>query len=414
MGLAGEGGKVNGRHFEVDLFDNLDRKVVQAVMEDSADGFALTPFQRRGFVDAFYRHAAQSHRPLLVRVRARGEGRTAMLLPLLLRNGALRSIEATDLGLSDYVAPVMADWFDPRPAEMQRIWKKILHALPPADVVSLKKMPELIGQGRPNPLLMLPHVSDMSIGTKTLDLRHPEAPTHYRRSGLYKDGMRQLRKLREIGEVEFRIAATRDEALDRFDDLVAQRMERFRALGRPDALTRPEVQAFYSEIIADGVSNGSVMFGGLYLDGKCIATDLGLIENDTHHGIFTSMCEGNLRRYSPGTIAFMLILDETVARGIGYYDIGVGEFPYKDRLEGSRMRLFEHHQALSLRGHAALAEAAVRRAVRSGLARYPALRPSAERLRQRLRRFRNWSPVAAAGVLEWPGLAQLAHVVGSA
>lgn len=405
---------MDGRRFEVDLFDNLDREVIEAVMGGSADGFALTPFQRRGFVDAFYRHAAQSHRPLLVRIRAHGDNRTAMLLPLLLRCGALRSIEATDLGLSDYVAPVMADWFDPRPAEMQRIWKKILRALPPADVVSLKKMPELIGQGRTNPLLMLPHVSDMGIGTKTLDLRDPQSPAHYRRSGLYKDGMRQLRKLREIGEVEFRIAASRDEALDRFDDLVAQRMERFRALGRPDALTRPEVQAFYSEIIAEGAGNGSVMFGGLYLDGKCIATDLGLIENDTHHGIFTSMSEGPLRRYSPGTIAFMLILDETVARGIGYYDIGVGEFAYKDRLEGSRMRLYEHHQALSLRGHAVLAEAAVRRAVRSGLSRYPALRAPAERLRRRLRRFRNWSPVAAAGVLEWPGIPQIVHVAGMA
>lgn len=380
-----------------------------------ARGFETTPFQTPGFLRSFYRNLPENCGPLVLSVTERASGRLAMVLPLLMREAAgVRHVEATDLGLSDYVAPVVADWFRPTAQEMAAIWRLLYDVLPAADILSLKKVPARLARDRANPLAMLPGAMDMGITTKTLDLGDEESGDHYRRTGLYKDGMRQLRKLGRLGAAEFRIAQTREEALAQFEHLLEQRLARFRALDRDDPLSQDEVRTFYREIVAEGVPSGEVLFGGLYLDGDCVATDLGLVLGDTHHGIFTTMKDGELRKLSPGTIAFMLILDETAARGIRYYDIGVGEFAYKGRLPGEEMPLYERHEALTLRGRMALAEARMRRAVRIGLSRYPALRGPADAVRQRLRRLRKWAVAAAAGLIDWPALHTLIYVAEAA
>jgi CelD/BcsL family acetyltransferase involved in cellulose biosynthesis len=392
-----------GNKYRFAIHDGPEAPELMSFWERDSRDFFMTPFQRRQVLTAFYRHLPKNCSGLIVSVSEIGSGRVAMLLPLLMREAyTMRLIEGADLGLSDYVAPAVADWFRPTASEMNTLWKALLRFLPPADLLSLKKMPNSIRNRHQNPLALLPGTESMGITTKTLDLRSLDCATHYRRSGLYKDGMRQLRRLQRHGEVEFRIAQTPRDGLAQFEHLLEQRRIRFSALKRPDALSRPEVRQFYRELIEDGVERGEVLFGGLYFDGECVATDLGIVHGGIHHGIFTSMKAGEeFARYSLGTIAFMLILDQTLERGIRHYDIGVGEFAYKDRLPGTTTPLLERHEALSLRGHIALANANFRRLVRKGLSRYPALRGPAKTLAQRFRPSQKLSVAASVGLIVW-------------
>lgn len=360
-----------------------------ADLRDAGQEFVATSFQERHFLNAFYGNMPAGCEPAIVSVREASSGRLAMMLPLLLRKtSAMRFIEAVDLGLADYVAPAVARWFAPSREQMEAIWKQLRQALPAADVLTLKKIPALLPEGVPNPLLLLPGTVPMGTGTKTILLDDEAGEDHYLKSGIYKDGMRKLRKLRKEGDVQFRLAQTGEEADALFAHMLRQRLVRFEALGRPDALTEPWVQAFYRQLATEGVPAGKALFGGLYLDGRCIGTDFGLLYADTHHRILTSLESGEAERFSPGTIAFMLILDETRSRGIPRYDLGVGELGYKNRLSGTMMEVYERHEALSLRGQVAVAEAAGRRMIRHGIARYPQLRQPAETVRQRLRQLR--------------------------
>lgn len=402
-----------GERFLLKACKNPDPHELSRLLNAHSGDFVVTPFQKGGFLQPFYRHAPENCTPFIVSIIEQPSGRVAMILPLLKRDAAALSyIEATDLGLSDYVAPLVAAWFDPTPQEMERIWAKLRKVLPRADILSLRKLPTHLDAERINPFVLLSNTMDMGTSTRTLVLDKVESKQHYRRSGIYKDGMRNLRRLKGQGTVEFRLAETREGSLDMFEELVEQRRTRFQALGRLDPFMDPEIQAFYREIIADGAPKGEVMFGGLYLDGECIATDMGLIHGDTHHGIITTMKAGDLHRYSPGTIAFMMILDASLARGLRFYDIGVGEFAYKGRLHGSDMKLYERHEALSLRGHVALADATTRRLIRRGLIRYPRLRGPAEAIRQQLRRLRNWSAAAGASTVNWELMQTGAHIAG--
>lgn len=393
----------SARDLIVRIYSGVGRAEFEKLQISLSGDVVYTPFQALSFLDPFYEYAGNNTTPLLMEVSRKGDSGSLMLMPLLMRQSlGVTKIEGADLGFADYVAPIAVEGFKPSPTDLKAIRQALLAALPQVDLLSLKKMPRELGLATVNPFALLQGSASMGISTKVLDLRDPACPSHYKRSGIYKDGMRQLRRLQKKGTVEFRVATTAEEAEFLFAELVDQRRARFEAAARPDPLADPNVRDFYHAMICSGVPDGTVLFGGLFLDEICIATDLGLVQDDTHFGIFTTMRSGPLRSYSPGTIAFMLILDESVARGIDYYDIGVGEFPYKDRLKGQSRPLYEWNKALTFKGHIAVANLALRRNVRVGLKQYPALRQPAMWLRQTLHSFRKWIATASLAIMEWP------------
>ncbi|MBN9030509.1 MAG: GNAT family N-acetyltransferase [Rhizobiales bacterium] len=352
--------------------------------------FRRTAFQHPAFLASFYREKPGHCEEIVVSLFDHRLQRVVMALPLVMhRQAGLRRIEAADLGLADYVAPLVAEDLSDDPAEADAMWAAILKALPQADVVSFKKMPPEIRPGTPNPLAHLPGALDMGIHTQVFALTDDDGDRPYRRTGYYKEGQRHLRRLTAAhDDVRFHIAATVPEANRQFDALIAQRATRAVELGRDDPLLLAHVQRFYRGLFADGIANGDVMFGALYAGGECIATDLGLVDGDTHHGVLTSMTSGTMRRFSPGTVAHVLMLDACAERGISHYDLGVGEFAYKKRLNARAVPLYERHEALSLRGRLGLAEASIRRRVRFGVQAYPTLRAPVQRLRTQLKAMR--------------------------
>lgn len=363
-----------------------------------------TAFQRPAFLASFYREKPCDCEGIVISVFDRWLQHTVLALPLVMhRQAGLRRIEAADLGLADYVAPLVAEGLSDDPAEADAMWAAILQALPPADVVSFKKMPPEIRPGMPNPLARLPGALDMGIHTQVFALTGDGGDRPYRRTGYYKEGQRHLRRLKAAhDDIRFHIAATTTEANRQFDAFVAQRTARAAELNRDDALLLPHVQRFYRGLFAQGIPSGDVMFGALYAGGECIATDLGLVDGDTHHGVLTSMTSGAMRRFSPGTIAHVLMLDASAERGLSHYDLGVGEFAYKKRLNARAVPLYERHQALSLRGHIGLAEASIRRRVRFGVQAFPALRAPVQRLRTQIKMLRYRTVATMTIVLDNP------------
>lgn len=384
-----EGRRIAGTEFTLTVHEASGSAVLDRLWPNGQPcGFISTPFQSVAFLKAFYDHLPDNCSPVLISVEDKASGRLAMVLPLIRRRTqALSYIEPADLGLADYTAPIIADWFRPANKEMAAIWGSLRHVLPQADILLLKKLPAWLEGGRPNPLVLLPNTVDMATATKTASLSGEEFPSHYRKSGIYKDGMKKLRRLKTMGTVEFRLTRTQDEALVLFEHLVEQRVTRFRSLNRPDPLCALPVREFYREFVGKGVAAGQLLFGGLYIDGECIATDLGILNGKTLHRIINSMNNDTWSRHSPGTIVFMLMLDEAHSQGVRYCDIGVGEHAYKERLTGTEMPLYERHEVLTLRGWLALADARARRLVRLALVRFPQLRPQVEALRKRLWRW---------------------------
>jgi CelD/BcsL family acetyltransferase involved in cellulose biosynthesis len=257
-----------------DVAVSYDPSVVAGVWE------ALEPegtvFQTRAWLLPLYRIVAPKFHmaPLFVTVSDRSSGRPMMLLPLCIgRKWGLTVIEFADFGITDYNGPLVSPALNLNAAETQDLWDDICHALPPADIVLLDKVPELVS-GRPVPLAQLRWVRRMDMRAWAVAL--PQTRDEYDRIILKpKDRKEQRRKRRNLveclGELTLVHAGTESERRTFFEALKKQREARCKEAGYHDLLLDPTFLRFY-EAVAYGELGDVVSLSALKARDRIVAT----------------------------------------------------------------------------------------------------------------------------------------------
>src|SRR5262249_14736375 len=159
------------------------------------------------------------------------------------RQGMLRVIEFADGSLSDYNAPLVAAHFTPTTQETRALWRQILAALPPADVIRLDKMPASFA-GSPNPLQALGGTRPISIDSWRVALPKTRADYEKRLTSTFlKELRRKGRRVDGRGKSALVHAKTPADALRMFDALARFRTHRFEELGRDNVLAVPALRS---------------------------------------------------------------------------------------------------------------------------------------------------------------------------
>lgn len=342
-----------------------------------ADG-AVTAFQRFDFVAPLYAAFAAHGRaePMIVLVRTVDSGRPAMILPLSRHQNGGRIITFADLRVADYCAPVLARGFSPDAATFRALWRQIESALPAADIVHLRKLPATVG-GRPNPLLWLRPRAAFPVHAHGVAIAHP---WHQHASGaISKKQLGELRRsesnLGRLGTLGFAFHDGGAAAVALFEDLYAQRTARFAALGRDDVLADPMWAAFYRDLVVGGTAQPAARMMGLTLDGTFIASGLGLVHDGAFLLLIPSFDMQRYARFGLGRLQIYRAMQAFAEDGLTYFDLTIGDEPYKSAFGVDDRTLFEVLRPLSPRG---LGLAAVWHA-KVLLRRFPTLR---ERLRR--------------------------------
>ncbi|MBG0811483.1 GNAT family N-acetyltransferase [Methylosinus sp. H3A] len=140
------------------------------------------------------------------------------------------------------------------------------------------------------------------------------------------DARKKLRKkqarLEKMGALVFEHCATGARRGEILEVLLAQKAERLRDASFDSGAMRDFVL---------GLCGGALETHALTLDGRIIATYAGF----THSGRFSAMlnsftAEEEIARSSPGDLLLHSLLRGLVARGVGRFDLGVGEARYKN------------------------------------------------------------------------------------
>lgn len=322
--------------------------------------------------------AAEDAEPVFIGVTDNA-GRPVALFPFVLRRTrGLRLIEGLDFDVSDYFAPA---WFDakaPTPAETDRIWAAVLRALPRADAVGFKKLPRLVGN-RPHALSAFRRLRPMAAAATTLTLAPDFDP---QRLSVARDARRKLRKLEAMGKVTFTVATEPAEIEEALTQLVAFRVERFAELGRPDILTRREVRDFYRAMATTHAGRAPGHVFALRVGTEIVAAIYAFCAD----GVFTLIIpaissDPRWRAGSPGLVALFQALEWSVAHGYRSFDLSVGSMHYKTRFDADEIELHEYQQPLTPAGWILVAEAGLRRLLRTQARKHPRLRTFLERLR---------------------------------
>jgi CelD/BcsL family acetyltransferase involved in cellulose biosynthesis len=284
--------------------------------------------------------------------------RIIFIVPLSIVHSPLGRV-LTWLGsdLCDYNAPLIARDFYSHFAHQTfgEVWTDITkafqqHPTTQHDLVKLEKMPELIGP-QLNPMLQLPVVAHPS-GSHSTRLTAPWDTYYFekRSSATRRRDRTKLKRLTEFGDVQFKTAATAEEALEAFQNLVKQKEFWFAHKGIPNLFANAGYIDFYRGLLANDSSRQLVHVSHLQVGATIAAVNLGLVFGGRYHHVLASHVHGAVSQFGPGVAHLREIIKYAIERGLEVFDFTIGDEGYKRDWCETESRLFDHLSGTTLRG----------------------------------------------------------------
>jgi CelD/BcsL family acetyltransferase involved in cellulose biosynthesis len=294
------------------------------------DRSRATPFQHPVWLSSLYEVLAPCRKAQKQVVTVRGEdGRIVLVLPFVRRRfGPLRIIEYADLGVNDYAAPVLdCDEVASLAADRQ-VSKEIRRMLGRFDLLRIDRVAD-------SPDLMLSLITGATAKRHAYDTHIVDLPKNAEawRAQLDPKFLRHLerkyKRLRPKGERRLRIIEDVAEVENLMERMQTFRAARFAEHRGTDLVQDPDCFRFYSAVARASVENGPGNLAVLEVAAEPAAVALNLIDRDRDIYVLVGYDVERLRNYSLG----LLIVDELVQYAIGrqqaYFDLTVGDEPYK-------------------------------------------------------------------------------------
>jgi len=317
-----------------------------------------TVFQSFDWLSLWHHHigAPAGIRPAIVLGRD-AAGELLFLLPLAVEPGAIRRLTFLGDALCDYNAPLIAPGFAARlgPAALLSLWPAICALVQSQphlrhDVIALTKMPATIGD-QANPLLHLDVALNPSGAHLTRLADSWDAFYAAKRSSATRRRDRSKRKrLGEIGEVRFVNPTERDELRRTLETLIEQKTKSFARMGVQNLFERPGHREFFLDLATNPRTWSLVHVSRLDVGSTWAAINLGLTFGDTYYHVLASYDDGEASRFGPGAAHLRDLLQRAIEHGFQYFDFTIGDERYKFEWSDTKVNLFDHVGAATLRG----------------------------------------------------------------
>lgn len=317
-----------------------------------------TVFQSFDWLSLWHHHigAPGGIRPAIVLGRD-AAGELLFLLPLAVQPGPIRRLTFLGDALCDYNAPLIARGFAVclSPAATRTLWRAIrtlLQSRPHLrhDVVALAKMPQTIGD-QANPLLHLDVALNPSGAHLTQLADSWDSFYAAKRSSATRRRDRSKRKrLGELGEVRFVNPTESDELRHTLETLIEQKTKSFARMGVQNLFARPGHREFFLDLATNPRTWSLVHVSRLDVGSSWAAINLGLTFGDTYYHVLASYDDGEVSRFGPGSAHLRDLLQRAIEHGFQYFDFTIGDERYKFEWSDTKVSLFDHVGAATLRG----------------------------------------------------------------
>jgi len=297
---------------------------------------AGTAFQSFDWLSIWHRHVGQAAgiEPAIAVVSRQGE--TLLLAPFgIERKLGLRRLIWLGGKLADYKAPLLARDFSTHVSEREfpALWHQLRAALPPHDLVMLEDQPVSLGTPEhpiANPFAALTsdeapdvaYVFDLPADFESFSKRYrPET----RRADRAK-----WRKLTAEGEVTFRFAASPEERCEMTERVLARKAAQLAAQGISSIFTDPRHLAAWRELAMLPEDRRLLEVAELRLNGEFLSGSVGHYRNGRSTLMVHTYDPARLPKLSPGRLHLLRLIQSSIERGVGVYDLSVGYLPYKE------------------------------------------------------------------------------------
>lgn len=201
----------------------------------------------------------------------------------------------------------------------------------------------LCWQGLDNPLAKLAHQASPSAGHAVTLGGDFEQVFGSRFGKATRTSLRRKeRKLASFGTISYGWALSAEHRRDLLETFLAQKADWFAAAGIADAFADSRHRAFYQAMSSlEETSSGRLQLGFMTVGDEVAATLIGVIHDGRFTVLLSSIIGGDLRRWSPGLLLMREQIKDICGRGLGVYDLGVGENRNKSEWADAEVRLFD-------------------------------------------------------------------------
>lgn len=339
----------------------------------------VTPYQSYDWIRPFVETIGAAHGMVLRYALMQGnDGELRALLPLVItRRSGFRFAEFIGGKHANYhmglYAPGFAAQLDA--ALTARMLTEIGEAIGGLDAFAFVNQP-VIWQGVANPAAQLAAGPSPSRAYK-LALIAGDGDATLRRS-MSSHARKKLKnkhsRFKDFGPSTLTRATTSSEAARIIDAFLAQKAERFRAMGVPDPFAEPAMRAFLERAAVDDSSGRpAIELYALDLAGTCVATYVGAIQGDRFSGMATSFdMASETVKTSPGELLLSELIRLKAREGVAVFDLGVGEARYKTTFCDDHDGLVDSFLPLTFKGRVFARIARTKRDLKRRIKRSPA------------------------------------------
>ncbi|UUP18231.1 hypothetical protein NTH_02711 [Nitratireductor thuwali] len=282
-----------------------------------------TAFQHPLWLDRLYFHLApvRGAEKLVVTGRT-ATGQLLFVLPMIRRRKwGITLVEAADLGVSDYAAPVVDRSWQPS----DDLVRSVRERLPSFDLLRVRPVrAEAVNRWQ---AFFPAQAVQQDFGAHAVGLFAPYA--EWRKQVLtpsftkYLD--RKKKRLFRSGGAELRLLLKPAEIAAAFSAIQSLRAGRFEG----DVIQQNFVRDFYADIAARGVATELARTYALTLDSEPIGYVFGLTHAGRFHYLLIGCDYRAHGRHSPGLLMYDLIMEDWLSSGGDCFDFTIGDEPFK-------------------------------------------------------------------------------------
>lgn len=336
---------------QLNIFNLFSRELEEQWCEFEAET-AWSPFQSYGWISHWQKTVGKPLHFIIPQIVVLRKGKVLIgILPMGIRkNNGIKVLEWLGGIHSDYMGPLLKSDYQLYFDDFQTVWKSILELIDSFDVIHFQRQPKSIG------LVENPFVFNFQVEQSDLayQAEHIGGWEKFQESKIGKklraDSKRQIRRLNEIGKVEFKIAKSLAEEAEVIKNMIIQKRQRYVDTGLTDKLAIKEHQDFYRGLVGIEMGNYYLSCAYIKVDNVIISTHVGIVSDQCFFYLMPANDNKIWKPFSSGRLLLEYLMKWSLDLNIKIFDFTVGGEDYKKKWCNKEIKLFEYIETFNIKG----------------------------------------------------------------
>ena len=164
------------------------------------------------------------------------------------------------------------------------------------------------------------------------------------------DSVRQHRRLKEKGQVDYIEADTEQKADTIVSKMIELKRKRYLDTGLTDMLAIKEHRELYHGVVGLPMGQYHLTCSALTVNNITISTHVGIIGKSCFYYLMPANDNDAWKRYSSGRLLLEFLMERSFKSGIEVFDFTVGAEQYKKQWCNEELKLFEYSYPINIMG----------------------------------------------------------------